>query len=360
MDGILPLERWDWLASRFWGNPVRDWLWVLGLAAGGYVGLWLLRTTLGSYCKKLARRTATDIDDFLADLLASLHPLTMLSIAVWFAAEGLRLPTGIQQVIHALPWLAPLLQLAFWAGRFADFLFARYLASRASEPERLTAQTMLGPLRFMALIAFWGLLLALALQNMGMNVTALVTGLGIGGVAVALAVQNILRDAFAAFSIVMDKPFIVGDFIQVDAYQGTVEYIGMKTTRLRALGGEELIFPNSDLLKGRIRNFRRMRERRVVFQLTLSPLASCEALAQVAPLAREAVVQHAGLRFERAHLMAFTPFGVTLEVVYFAEDPDYTRSLDTLQAIQLDLVQRLTTLGVPLAQGVAPSPSGLA
>ncbi|MBK8190363.1 MAG: mechanosensitive ion channel family protein [Vampirovibrionales bacterium] len=344
----------DWLTaldSVFWGNAVRVWIVAFVTAGGGYLLLWTARTIGGGYLQKLAGKTPMEIDNFVADLVSSIHPVPMLCVTLWLASSLLRLPPSAAHIFQVLPWVACLLQLALWAGRFADFLFGRYLASRASEAERLTAKTMLGPVRAIAMLVFWLLLLAIGLQNMGMNVTALITGLGIGGVAVALAVQNTLKDVIGAFSIVMDKPFIVGDFIGLDDFSGTVQHIGIKNTRIRAVGGEELIVPNGDLLKGRIRNFRRMMARRVSFQMTLDHDVPIDKLSAAALLAKE-VVESQGppARFDRAHICAFTLTGRTLEVVYFVESPDFNQHMDVLQAIQLELARKLEEAQVILAR----------
>jgi small-conductance mechanosensitive channel len=201
------------------------------------------------------------------------------------------------------------------------------------------------------------------------NITALVTGLGVGGVAVALATQNILGDLFASVSILIDKPFIQGDFISIDDYMGTVEQIGVKTTRVRALGGEQIVFANSDLLKSRLRNYKTLRERRVVFRIGVVYETPTDQAAALPALLRTVVERQTGIRFDRAHFASFDAQALMFEVVYFVLDGNYGRYMDIQQAINLDLHRELGAKGVALAYparmvqvrpdgpAAAPSPS---
>jgi small-conductance mechanosensitive channel len=193
----------------------------------------------------------------------------------------------------------------------------------------------------------WVVILLVALATLGVNVTALITGLGVGGVAIALAVQNILGDLFGALSIVLDKPFVVGDTIAVDQITGTVEHIGLKTTRLRALSGEQVIISNADLLRSRIRNFKRQTERRIAFTFAVAPETSAETAARIPAVARAAVerITEPALRFERAHFVRTVEAGLEYEVVYHVPTPDYTLYLDAQQRINLELLREIRALG---------------
>src|SRR6185503_138152 len=187
----------------------------------------------------------------------------------------------------------------------------------------------------------WGLLVVTALQNFGINVTALVTGLGIGGIAIALAVQNILGDLFAALAIVLDKPFVVGDSIQVENVNGTIEHVGLKTTRIRSITGEQVIIANADLLRSRIRNYKRMELRRASFELDFAFDTPPDKLAGIPAIVRQIVEQQPLTRFERSHLLTIADTGLRVENVYFVLDPDYNRYADIQHAINLELLRRL-------------------
>ncbi|MEQ8215048.1 MAG: mechanosensitive ion channel family protein, partial [Smithellaceae bacterium] len=182
--------------------------------------------------------------------------------------------------------------------------------------------------------------LLLILDNLGFNITSLVAGLGIGGVAVALAVQNILGDLFASLSIVIDKPFVVGDFIVIDQLRGTVEHVGLKTTRLRSLSGEQLIFSNNDLLKSRIQNFKRMTERRVVFGFGVTYQTPQDKLPLINGIVREIIEKQEHVNFDRVHFKEFGNSALNFEVVYIVKDQDYNLYMNIQQAINLEMFRR--------------------
>jgi small-conductance mechanosensitive channel len=180
----------------------------------------------------------------------------------------------------------------------------------------------------------------LALDNLGIEVTALIAGLGIGGIAVALATQNILGDLFASLLIVLDKPFVLGDFIVVGDFVGHVEKIGLKTTRLRSLSGEQLVVSNNDLLQSRLRNFKRMIERRVLFTVGVTYDTPLEKLAAVPGMIREIIESQPDVRFDRSHFKEFGSYSLNFETVYFVLSPEFGRYMDRQQAINLAIYDR--------------------
>jgi small-conductance mechanosensitive channel len=218
--------------------------------------------------------------------------------------------------------------------------------SRRHEPEGATALSLLA---FAAQVALWSLVLLLALDQLNFDITALVAGLGIGGVAMALAVQSVLSDLFASLSIVLDKPFTVGDFIVVDNLRGTVERVGIKTTRLRSLDGELLVFSNTDLLKSRIRNFKRMFDRRVEFTIGLVYQTPLEKLRLVPQWLGEIVKAQARTRLDRAHFKQYGDSALVFEIVYYVLDPDHGVYMDVHQAINLAIFERFAREGVEFA-----------
>ncbi|MGC3971028.1 MAG: mechanosensitive ion channel [Pirellulales bacterium] len=196
-------------------------------------------------------------------------------------------------------------------------------------------------LTFIGKAALWTIVVLLLLENVGVQVTALITGLGIGGVAVALAAENILGDLFASLSIAVDKPFVLGDFIIVGAEMGTVEKIGLKTTRVRALSGEQISFPNSDLLQSRIRNTTRQFDRRVVFNVVVNFATPTNKLAPLAAELAEIVRRRNQVRFDRAHFQTITDSGFQFEIVYFVDSPNFNLYMDIQQSINVELVEYL-------------------
>jgi small-conductance mechanosensitive channel len=189
----------------------------------------------------------------------------------------------------------------------------------------------------------------LTLDNLGIDITALVAGLGIGGIAVALAVQNIFGDLFASLSITLDRPFVVGDFLTVGEVLGTVESIGIKSTRLRSLSGEQIVMPNSDLLSSRVRNYGRMLERRVVFATAVTYETPIDLLERIPRLIREIVEAQTDTRFDRSHFAAHGAASLDFETVYYVRSPDYNRYMDIQQAINLAVYRRFAAEGIEFA-----------
>lgn len=199
-----------------------------------------------------------------------------------------------------------------------------------------------------------GLLLAvilmLGLSNVGVNVSALVASLGVGTLAIGIAAQNILGDLLASISIVLDKPFVVGDFIVVGDQLGTVETIGLKTTRLRALSGEQLIFPNKKLIENNIQNFKRMWQRRVVLKLAVPHATPVQKLEQIPGWIQEFIAADAKLKLDRVHLAGVTGSSIDFEIVFFVLDPDYNLFMDHQQALFFEIFHKLAQENVRLAQ----------
>jgi small-conductance mechanosensitive channel len=257
------------------------------------------------------------------------------------------LPDKTEKIIRTITVVAFLLQAAIWGGGFITFWLTRYRKRRLEEdPSSITTYSALG---FIARFVLWTIILLLILDNLGIDITTLIAGLGIGGIAVALALQNILSDLFASLSIVLDKPFVIGDFIIVGDLMGTVEKIGLKTTRVRSLSGEQLVFSNNDLLQSRIRNYQRMQERRVVLSFGVAFRTPHEKLAAIPHLVREIIESQEHARFDRAHLSGLGSYSLNFEVVYYIKSPDYTLYMDTQQAINLELCRRLRGEEIRLA-----------
>jgi len=187
------------------------------------------------------------------------------------------------------------------------------------------------------------------LSNLGVNITAFVASLGVGGIAVALAAQNILGDLFASLAIVMDKPFEVGDFIVLGSVSGTVENVGLKTTRIRSLGGEQVVMSNTELLKQTVSNYKRLAQRRIVFTFSVTYGTTPELLAEVPGIVQRAVGSSSRLRFDRAHFKGFGDSSLDFEAVYIVLDPDYGIYMDEQQRINLELMRELAARGIRFA-----------
>lgn len=268
-------------------------------------------------------------------------------LALYLGAQALTLSARIEHRLELAVTFTLLAQAALWVNGFVALWFARKAELR--RPEDGAAATTLGMLGFAARFVLWALVLLLALRQMGFDITALLAGLGIGGIAVALALQNILGDLFASLSIVLDKPFVVGDFIIVGDFLGTVEHIGLKTTRLRSLSGELIVFSNTDLLKSRIRNYKRMYERRVLFTLGVIYQTPVEKLERIPELLRAAIAARTRTRFDRAHFKEYGDSALIFEAVYYVLDPDYNIYMDIHHAVNLEVLRSFAREGIEFA-----------
>jgi len=300
--------------------------------------------------KKLAAfaaKTTTVWDDVLAELIDRLNVIFLFVLGIYFGSLKITLPEAIVATIRHGVGIVVLIQagvlishaISFWVARFRK----RKLVSNAG------AVTTITSVGFILRMMTWLVLLLIALDNLGIDITTLIAGLGISGIAVALAIQNILGDLFASFSIVLDKPFVIGDFILIDDYMGTVEHVGLKTTRIRSLSGEQLIFANNDLLKSRIRNYKRMFERRVVFTIGVVYETPLEKVRQIPGMIRSAIEANSQVRFDRAHFKEFGDYALKFEVVYWILNPDYNVYMDIQQAINLDLYRQFDEAGIAFA-----------
>ena len=312
---------------------------AVAIAAGIAAGVLLLAGAMITFARRRlhnARETAGEVDDVLLDLFRRMNLALILFPAVWLGARALVLPKELTSLISTFARLSLIAQAALWSAAILDFFLRRYHRRRAETDP--AAVTTIRAFRFAAVFAVWCIAVLVALDNLGIDVTTLITGLGIGGVAIALATQNILGDLFASLSIVLDKPFVVGDFIRTGDDLGMVEQIGLKTTRVRSLSGELLVFSNSDLLQSRIRNYKRMEERRVLFRIGVVYQTTPTQLRRIPPMVREIIERQSPTRFDRAHFAAFGDSSYDFEFVYYVASPDYNAYMDIQQAINLAIV----------------------
>lgn len=328
-------------------NPVSQWLIALGAGLLAVVVLRGVQAVMRGRIARLAERTGTRWDDHLVQTVSSTRLLFWLVVGVWVGAKFLVLSESAERWVRIIFIVTLLLQAGLWAGALINSALEDYRRRKRQEnPEDVTTLGLIG---LAARVAIWSVVVLLILDNLGVDITALVAGLGIGGVAVALAVQNILGDLLASLSIVLDKPFVVGDFLVVDDMLGSVEHIGLKTTRLRSLSGEQLIFSNTDLLGSRVRNYGRMYERRVVFTLGVTYQTPRDKLRLIPQIIREAVEAQQNTRFDRAHFSQYGDFSLNFESVYYVLSRDYNQYMDVQQAIYLAIHERFETEGIDFA-----------
>jgi len=240
------------LHQKFLGNEILDWAIAILIAISVLVILKIVKSLIVHHLRGLAEKTETDIDDLIVNLLDRTNFFLLFMISIYAGLLVLSLPDKVTGLLKGIAIISFLLQVAIWGNGLINYWIARYKKEKLGEDA--ASVTTVSAVGFIGKLVLSSVILLISLQNLGVDVNALIAGLGIGGIAVALALQNVLGDLFASISIVLDKPFVVGDFIIVDELLGTVENIGLKTTRIRSLGGEQIVFSNNDLLSSRVRN----------------------------------------------------------------------------------------------------------
>jgi small-conductance mechanosensitive channel len=333
--------------TYFLENSPQAWLTAAGVAVFIFLILKIFQNFLVRRLERFTRKTETLLDDALLEVVRQTKRFFLAAVALYAGSFVLVLSPGNEQSINTAVVIVAILQGALWGNSAISFWLGNIVQRRKVE-DGATA-TSLTALIFVGKLILWSVAALLVLENLGVNITALVAGLGIGGIAVALALQNVLGDLFASLSIVLDKPFVIGDFIIVDQHLGTVEHIGLKTTRIRSLSGEQVIFSNADLLRSRIRNFKRMYERRIVFSIGVTYDTPYEKLAKIGSILREIVESKSDTRFDRAHFKEYSDSSLMFEVVYFVLKPDFNTYMDIQQSINLDIYRRFQELGIRFA-----------
>jgi small-conductance mechanosensitive channel len=344
----MPEELTALLQKELWGNPLSRWALALLAALLGTLILLAVRRVLASRLRAAAHGRGPG-KTLLVEAAAGTRRALIGLAAVVAAAHLLVLPERILGLLRGLLVLAAILQLGFWGNMGVRFAVARFLSTRGGEPGDPGRQTGEALIALLGRTAVWSTVALLLLANLGVDITALVAGLGVGGVAVALALQNVLSDLFASVSILLDKPFRRGDFIIVGDLLGTIEKIGLKTTRIRSLWGEQLILSNNDLLSSRIRNYKRMQERRIHFEVGIVYSTPADKLEQVSRILREAIEAQDRARFDRAHLRQFADFSLVYEAAYYVLSPDYTVYMDVNEAIHATIFRRFEEEGIEFA-----------
>ena len=341
--------------STFLGNPLDAW--VLSLV------VFLVTFTLLPLAKRLIlaqrrrRALAPSQMHIAADLTLRLVERTRLlflvGAAVWLASRDLTFPPRLEKWLTVVLVFLFWMQVALWAMAAVRYAIdAR--RQRSSGPDTLLKSSM-EVILFAAGIVIWGVAMLLALDNLGVEIKPLLAGLGIGGIALALAVQTVLADLLASLAIALDKPFGIGDALSVDDCTGTVEHIGVKSTRLRSVNGEQIIISNSDLLRARLRNFGRMHERRSLFLIDVHYETPVATLAAIPHVVREIIEATPDTRFDRCHLLRCTDRALQFEIVYFVTRAEYKAYADAQQSINLRIIERFRAMEV-LFIALAPHP----
>ncbi len=334
------------LEYTFWGNRVADILKVFGAVVGGVFVIRVLKFFVVRRVAAWAKKADVPIDDvFVRNISNPLLPLIYLA-AVYFALGCLTIPPDARRVID----VAAKIILVFLGVRFVIALVISiikyyWLTKEADEARERTVRALMPLIK----IAVWVVGVIFLFDNLGFKITTVVAGLGIGGVAVALAGQAILKDLFSYFAILFDRPFEVGDFIAVGDQMGTVDRIGVKTTRLRSLSGEQLVFSNADLTDSRVQNYKRMKRRRVAFNVGVTYETQAKKLKDIPAMVEKVINDVDGANFDRAHFYSFGDFSLVFEIVYFVRGNDYRKYMDIQQQINVALFEEFAKRKIDFA-----------
>lgn len=337
---------WEMLEYVFLGNRILDYL-IACIAL--VVGILIINIVIRLFIKRLKRfaeKTVSMIDDFFVGMLEKVGVPFLYLIAGYISVKSLVFPPSFEKGLNYFG----LAVVIMFSARFVTLLIGYGLkANLAKSGDDTVLEHSLKGILIVAKILVWTGAIIFFLDNIGIKITAVVTGLGIGGVAVALAAQAILKDLFSYFSIIFDHPFKVGDFIIIDDYLGTIEYIGIKTTRIRSLGGEMLIFSNSDLTDSRLRNYKLMEKRRVVFKLGVIYQTPSEQLKEMPKIIENIINNVKDTTFDRAHFFSYGDFSLIFEVVYYVIGPDYNKYMDIQQEINFCIEEEFEKRGIEFA-----------
>ncbi len=339
----------DFFAQPFWqasfaGNSLKSYFLALAIFAGCLVVFRFFQHWLLKKIENLAKKTKTDIDDTFIQIIQSVRPPFYGFLSFWVAVRFIYLNSFLRQAIDAV--------LVIWVTALiinAVQVLINYIAGKKIKTDDASSRAMVNLLSLLAKIILWTFGLLLILSNIGVNISSLIAGLGIGGVAVALALQNILGDLFSSFAIFFDKPFVPGDFIIVGEDMGTVEKIGIKTTRLRALTGQQVIIANKELTTARVHNYKRMSQRRIVFSLGVTYETPLAKLKQIPQMVKDILAPINQVRLDRAHFKAFGDSALIFEIVYYVDSPDYNVYMDVQQEINFKIKAEFEAAGIEMA-----------
>jgi len=336
----------DAVQALLFGIPPTEWLIASIVGVVVWAALWILRNLIASRFQKYSNAKNPTLIRLIGYLISNTTQILFFAVALDAAQESLTLPDKVQRIVSNTVMILILIQIGLWAGRSVRF----YLEMK--ERERGADRVFSGSLdiiSFVARMLIWSLLILLGLDNLGVNITALLAGLGVGGVAVALALQNVLGDLFASLSIALDKPFVIGDNLVIDTFIGKVEHIGIKTTRLRSEGGEQIILSNADILKSRVRNFGRLSQQRILAAIRVRFDTPTDKLKALPQLLEKIVREHPQAHFERCHLKTLGESAFQFELSYFVQQPAANPILDLQQAVNFRIIDEMRRLGVEFA-----------
>ena len=325
-------EIWD---RVYFGNTVYNWALAIGTIAAAIIAIAIFKKIILSRLRKWSAKTDNTIDDFVTQIVErSVVPLLYI-ISIYFSITILSILPALLKIMH----VAFLFAVTFFVLRIITAVVRQFVFSFVKTKENSEAKTKQARgLLIIVNVAIWILGIVFLIDNLGYDVTTLIAGLGIGGIAIALAAQTILGDLFSYFVIFFDRPFEIGDFIVVEDKMGVVEYVGIKTTRIRTLGGEQLICSNTYLTNARVHNYKIMEQRRVVFSIGVTYQTTHQQLKSIPNIVKAIIEDKKDLKFDRGHFSGFGDFSLNFEFVYYVLSSDYNFYMDKQQEIYFQIV----------------------
>lgn len=336
----------DFLDRVYYHNSVQTYLIVLGFILLGFIIIGFFKRSVLTRIAKLTQKTNTSIDNFVVESLERFGVPALYIAVVYAGLNYLILPERINNIISFATTVAITILVIRLLSSTVLLVLRSYIRRQENGEEKVQ---QLGGVMLIINIVIWALGFLTLLDNLGYDVTTIVAGLGIGGIAIALAAQNILGDLFNYFVIFFDRPFEVGDFLVIDDKNGVVEKIGIKTTRIKTLSGEQLVVANSDLTNSRIHNYKRMQQRRIVFKFGVVYQTTYEQLQLIPGLVRQIIEAQDPVQFDRAHFTSYGDSSLDFEVVYYILDADYTKYMDIQQSVNLGMFKAFQERGIEFA-----------
>ena len=332
--------------QSFLGNSTWQYLSAIIALIIGIIAVNIFKKIVSGKLKNWAIKTQRNIDDFfIAGIEKTIIPLLYYG-SFYLAVTSLNLNSKLAKFSDNISIIIVTFFTIKIISSFLNFALSTYLKRKSAGESKLKEikgiSTILN-------ILIWIFGIMFLLENLGFNIGTVIAGLGIGGIAIALAAQTILGDLFSYFVIFLDRPFEIGDFINVDNKSGTVEFIGIKSTRIRAIGGELLIISNKDLTNSRVHNFKKMKKRRVVFSLGVTYQTKSEQLSEIPKIVKEIILKNDDVKFDRGHFVSYGDSSLNFEFVYFVNDADYIKYMDIQQNINLLIFKEFERLGIEFA-----------
>jgi small-conductance mechanosensitive channel len=338
---------YSWLFQwSFLGNTGKQYFTALGIIIGSVIILKFFKFILVKKLKALALKSQTKLDDLVIKIFDDIGWPFYVLIAAYLGLRMLIFGSIVQKVLSYVILIAVMYYVVKVAQDVIDYAIQRFVEKRQTKEEADPIIYLLGTI---AKVALWIIAVLFIISNLGFNVTSLVAGLGIGGIAVALALQNILSDVFSSFSIYFDKPFQPGEFITVGENMGTVKRIGIKSTRLESITGEELIIPNRELTAARVQNYKRVQKRRLIFNFSVTYQTSAKKLKSVKEAVKAIIEKTPLADFDRVHFKEYGNSGLVFEVSYFIKTADYNKYMDVREEVNIAIKEAVEKEGVDFA-----------